>query len=405
VADPAVEPGALRVALVLATSTGGVGHHVRSLAEGLVQRGVQVCVIGPAATEELFAFTGTGAAFEPVDIAAGPRPAADAAAVRRLRRLFAALRTGESLLAGAEITGPSRVGEIPSRLVVHAHGLRAGLLAGLALGRRAPGRTPLVVTWHNAVLGGGPKRALLAWMERAVARRADVTLGASSDLVDRARALGAVDARLGPVAAPPLAVPTRTRDEARAALGAELGLGLGPGSGRPLVLAVGRLAPQKGYGVLLDAARGWTELAPPPLALVAGDGPLGPDLQSRIDAESLPVRLLGHRSDVPDLLQACDLVVLPSVWEARALVAQEALRAGRPLVATAVGGIPELVGDAAVLVGPGDADALRDAVARLAADPAERARLAALGLEQAASWPDEADTIAQALAVYQEWVP
>jgi glycosyltransferase involved in cell wall biosynthesis len=204
------------------------------------------------------------------------------------------------------------------------------------------------------------------------------------------------------VAAPPRTPPARARDEVRAALAAELGLDHGVGSGRALVLAVGRLAPQKGYDVLLDAARGWTDLDRPPLVVVAGDGPLGPGLQARIEAERLPVRLLGHRADVPDLLRACDLVVLPSVWEARPLVAQEALRAGRPLVATAVGGIPELVGEAAVLVGYGDAAALRDAVARLLADPAECARLAVLGPEQAATWPDEADTAAQALAVYQE---
>ena len=64
-------------------------------------------------------------------------------------------------------------------------------------------------------------------------------------------------------------------------------------------------------------------------------------LQDRIDVEALPVRLLGHRHDMSDLLAAADIAVLTSTWEARALVAQE-LRAGVPLVATAVGGVPEL---------------------------------------------------------------
>ena len=85
--------------------------------------------------------------------------------------------------------------------------------------------------------------------------------------------------------------------------------------------------------------------------------------------------LLGHRTDVADLLAGADLAVVTSDWEARQLFAQEALRAGVPLVATAVGGLPELVGDAAALVPPGDVDALDAAVRALLDDPAARAEL------------------------------
>lgn len=73
-----------------------------------------------------------------------------------------------------------------------------------------------------------------------------------------------------------------------------------------------------------------------------------------------------------------------------------------PLVATAVGGVPELVGDAAELVPYGNAEALARVVARLLGDPAARERMAAAGLVQAASWPTEDDTIAQVLSVYDE---
>jgi glycosyltransferase involved in cell wall biosynthesis len=114
------------------------------------------------------------------------------------------------------------------------------------------------------------------------------------------------------------------------------------------------------------------------------------------------VRLLGRRDDVPELLAAADAVVLPSRWEARALIAQEALHAGVPLVATAVGGTPELVGDAAVLVPYGDAAALADAVTGLLGDPARRTALTAAGRAQAATWPTEDDTVAQVLSVYDE---
>ncbi|MGI3783657.1 MAG: glycosyltransferase, partial [Janthinobacterium lividum] len=94
---------------------------------------------------------------------------------------------------------------------------------------------------------------------------------------------------------------------------------------------------------------------------------------------------------------------LPSRWEARALVAQEAMRAGVPIVATGVGGIPELVGQAAVLIDPDDADAAAVAVRDLADDPGARHRLADAGLQQAAGWPDE-DDVADDLAGFYRHV-
>ena len=175
-------------------------------------------------------------------------------------------------------------------------------------------------------------------------------------------------------------------------------LGLGDDR-RPLVVAVGRLHPQKGYDVLLDAVARWVadpRLRPAPLVVIAGDGPLHDELAARIAAERLPVTLLGRRTDVADLLGAADVCVLPSVWEARSLTAQEALRAGTPLVATAVGGIPELVGDAA------DAGARRrrrgagrGGHRRCSATPRAPRRLCAAGPRRAATWPDEAATARQ----------
>jgi glycosyltransferase involved in cell wall biosynthesis len=324
-----------RVLMVLATSTGGVGRHVRSLVDRL---DADVTVAGPVSTNGVFGFPSYAA----VDIGSSPHPVRDAKAAVELRRLA----------AGADL--------------VHAHGLRAGALV--------PATKPLVVTWHNAQLGGSRIGALL---ERHVARRATVTLGASQDLVDHARSCGAPDARLAPVAAPAL-VPT----------------GRDPGLGHPLVLAVGRLHPQKGYDVLLAAL---PQLGDCTVA-VAGDGPLADELE----AAAPQVRWLSRRDDVADLYAAADVVVLPSVWEARSLTAQEALRAGRPLVAADVGGIRELVGDGAVLVPPNDPTALAEAVRELLADPAYAAALAARGRAVAASWPDEQDTADQVAAVYRE---
>ncbi|MQA81616.1 MAG: glycosyltransferase [Streptosporangiales bacterium] len=361
--------GGEKVAVVLGTSTGGVGEHVRLLVRGLVAREMLPAVLGPASTDEAFGFGDEGARFAPVDIGAAPRPHRDAAAVLRLRRL----------LRGAD--------------VVHAHGLRAGFLAGLALGPRRHGRTPLAVTWHNAVLGEGMRRRVYVPLEAGAARLADVSLCASSDLVGRVREVGGHDVRLAPVAAPPLPAPTRPRDEIRE----ELGVG-----DRPLLLAVGRLAPQKGYPLLLDAAATWARRPDRPLLVVAGSGPLLTELERRVRREHLEVVFLGHRSDVANLLGAADAVVLPSVWEARSLVAQEALRAGVPLVATAVGGIPELVGDAAMLVPFGDADLLAHTVEQVLDEPGLADRLVAAGHARARAWYGVDDTVDQVVAVYRE---
>ncbi|MGY1710334.1 glycosyltransferase family 4 protein [Geodermatophilus sp. SYSU D00758] len=360
-----------RVAEVLATSTGGVGTHVRSVLPALRDAGADPRVCGPAATEELFGFTATGAGFAPVEIAAGLSPAADARAVARLRRAT----------ADADL--------------VHAHGLRAGLVAAAARRLGGPRARPLVLTLHNALPErGGAVRRVLARAEGATVRAADLVLAASADLAGNARRLGARDVRVAPVSAPPLPPPARDR----AAVRAELGLA----DGRPLVVAVGRLHPQKGYDVLLDAAARWAREPVVPLVAVAGDGPLHDALAARITEHRLPVRLLGRRADVADLLAAADLAVLPSVWEARSLTAQEALRTGTPLVATRTGGLPELLGDAAELVPVGDAGALAAAVTGLLADPARAHRLAEAGTARARTWPDEAATARQLVAVYRE---
>lgn len=364
--------GVLTVCLVLATSAGGVGRHVRMLAGGLAARGVAVRVAGPAATEEAFGFAAVGARFTAVEIADRPRPAADLTAVRRLR----------ALLRGVD-----------APRVVHAHGLRAAALTALARGRRGAGRTPLVATLHNAPVTGGRVAAVYGVLERAVARRADRVLCVSPDLVDRMRARGAVSVGRAMVPAPDLPLPARGAAAIRADLDAVT---------RPILLTVARLAPQKGLGTLLDAARHWRTRAEPPLVLIAGDGPQRAELSARIEAEELPVRLLGDRSDVADLLSVADVVVVSSVWEGQPLIVQEALRVGRPIVATKTGGMPTMIGDGGVLVPSGDPAALAAAVTRLLDDDRLSGVLAAKAATRGLTLPGERDAIDHALGIYAE---
>ena len=357
----------LRVALVLGTSGGGVGRHVAALVAGLVGAGHDVLVVGPEATEATFGFVAAGATFRAWAVSDRPRPGGDVVAVHRLRHL----------LAGAD--------------VVHAHGLRAGGLAVLALRTRRAPRPPLVVTLHNALLAGGAVAVAYRALERLVVRGAAVVLAVSADLEQRMRELGARQVAHAVVPAPVLGRSKKDRSATRSELGAE----------GPLVVTVGRLAEQKGLPLLLDAVGRLGDRLPAPLFVVAGDGPMEDTLRRRIGDEGLPVRMLGRRDDVADLLTAADVVVVPSSWEGQPLVVQEALRAGAPLVATAVGGIPDLVGDAAVLVPYGDPGALADAIAGLLDDPARRDRLAAAARARAAELPSDADAVDAALSVYR----
>jgi glycosyltransferase involved in cell wall biosynthesis len=361
-----------RIAQVLGTSTGGIGTHVASVVRGLLERGDRVTVLGPAGTDTQFGFRAAGARFVPIDIPATTEPVRDLRAVAALRR---ALR------------GPS--GGAPD--VVHAHGLRAGLLSRFAL----PDAVPLAVTWHIHLdtSGGDWKDRLLRQAEKLVARSACVSLCTDPDQVTHVLSSGGTDVRYAPVAAPELPEPGVDADTVKAELGA---------AGGPLIVTVGRLHPVKRLDVLIDAAAGWRELEPRPLVVIAGDGPIRAELTARVERSGAPVRLLGHRHDIADLLAAADLAVITSESETRQLFAQEVLRAGKPLVATRAGGIPELVGDAACLVEPADVAALDAAVRGLLADPTERSRLAEAGPKRATGWPSETDTIDHLDALYRE---
>ena len=351
-----------RVLLVIATTTGGTGRHVRVLAEALRDRGCAVVVAGPRTTEEQFGFTATGALFVPAEIGTRPSPQS-VHALRVVRRL-------------------ARDNDL-----VHAHSLRAGAVAALT----TPRTRPLVVTWHNAVLAQGKVRAAYGLLERLVARRAAATLCVSSDLVARVRELGARDVQLAPVSAPAMPGPSKDRDAVRAELGAH---------DRSLVLSVGRLHAQKGFDDLIAAAERLSSHESRPLFVIAGDGPARPDLERRIAESDAPVRLLGDRSDISDLLQAADLMALSSIWEGSPLALSECLRAGVPFIGTAVGGVPDLLGDGGVLVPARDPASLADAVRRVLDSPELADDLSKRALRAAERLPTDASVADQVLATY-----
>ena len=366
----------MKVAFVLGTSTGGTARHVLMLAAGCAARGVSAEVFGPARTDEDFGFGAlAGVEFTPVEIADRPRVRHDLRAIRRLRRLTAAWRPD----------------------VVHAHGQRAGALTAIALSFVRPTvyqpRPALVVTVHNAPPAGGATGAVYRVLERIVARSADSVLCVSADLEERMRAAGA--RRVGRALVPAFATASPGPASAAPSLAGD------PAAGRPLVLAAGRLAAQKGFGTLLEAAARWRDLKPEPLLVIAGEGPLAGDLKAQAARLGLDARFPGHRDDIPALLAAAAVFVLPSVWEGQPFILQEALRAGVPVVATRVGGTPALTGeDAAVLVPPGDPRRLADAVRAVLTDEVLAARLRKAATARALDLPDEDTAVLAVLAEY-----
>ncbi|HUT25496.1 MAG TPA: glycosyltransferase [Sumerlaeia bacterium] len=142
---------------------------------------------------------------------------------------------------------------------------------------------------------------------------------------------------------------------------------------------VGRLECRKDHLTLVRAAARVVREIPHAAFLLVGDGPDRPAVEREIARLGLEenVRLLGERDDVPRLLRAFDLYVLSSVTEGLSLSILEAMAAGRAVVATRVGGNPELLedGKAGILVPAQDPEAMADAVARLLKDPEERRTL------------------------------
>ncbi|MGH0030076.1 MAG: glycosyltransferase family 4 protein [Myxococcota bacterium] len=162
----------------------------------------------------------------------------------------------------------------------------------------------------------------------------------------------------------------RPRAEIRAELGAQ--------GGECCVLVLARLTRRKGVDLLLDAVARQQQ----PVALwIAGDGPERPALEERCARLGLAsVRFLGRRDDKGDLLLACDVFAMPSRAEGLGVAALEAMACERPVVASDVGGLSELVDDTTGLrVAAEDVDGLRDALDRLAGDTALRHRLGAAG--------------------------
>lgn len=326
--------------------TGGAEQVVLGLRSRLSDRGDEVFVAsatGPRAAER-----GLPDAVIPI---VGRRPVAVLNAARAVRAAIRAVRPD----------------------VVHAHNPTMALLTGLATLR---GRTvPAVTTCHGVPDADYPATAKLL----RLAGIPVIGCGPGVTAALQERSLRGVRTVLNGITPAPDPVD-------RAALTAELCVPVDA----PLVVTVGRLAPQKNQAL---AIRAIAELDTATLVLV-GDGELRSDLEqlARDLGVTSRVRFTGARPDARAMLGAADVAVLSSAWEGLPLVALEAFAAGVPLVATGARGVRELVtdGSTGLLVAPGDHRALGAAIERVLGDDGLRRRLAAAASDIAARHSEQA---------------
>lgn len=343
----------LRVALMIETGgPGGAERMLLQLAEELRDRGHEVCAVGPAERNPW------------------------------LRTQFRERGFDPELYRMSRQLDPGTVGQLVRILrrrridVVHSHeftmavyGAAASLLA----------RRPHVITMHGGRYYAGRLRRRVAsrW---AVQRSKAVVAVSATVAAELARTLRIRPHRVTVIhngVRPCVGDGVRARRE------------LGISEDEQLILAVGNLYPVKGHIVLLRALASISEDATLPRwrLAVAGRGGEHDILRSFADARGIGgrVHLLGFRADVPDLLAASDLYVMPSLSEGLPLGLLEAMSAGKAIVASRVGGIPEAVtsGRDALLVPPKDPDALAAAVRAVLLDPELRSRLGAAAAQRA----------------------
>lgn len=256
--------------------------------------------------------------------------------------------------------------------IVHANSTRAGFLARLAA---HAADVPVVIFTAHGFFFEEPMRplrkALYRFAERTAARFTDAIITVSE--ADRRAALR------GRICPPDKLVTIYNgldkeqldRDFWQAGTGREaLRRGFGPG---PVIGTVAMLYPTKGIRFLITAARRVLARYPEARFVIVGEGPHRSELEELVSRANLSARVsfVGRHDDVRRILGAFDLFVLPSVKEGLPYAVLEAMAAARPIVATRVGGIPEIImhGRSGLLVPPGEAEPLAEAIISLLADP------------------------------------
>lgn len=272
--------------------------------------------------------------------------------------------------------------------IVESHQLKSHAL--LALTRRKA-HVPWAA-WHHGYTRTDLKVLAYNHVDRWSLPKADLVVTTCQPFARALASVGISDTRLRVVHNAVVRPRTMAKSWARAQLGLR---------GERVVLAVGRLSREKGHDVLIDACASITgPLRGELLLLFAGEGPERSRLERQAKRREVRARFDGHRPELQSYYAAADLFVLPSRSEGSPNVLLEAMAAGKPIVATTAGGIPEIVdARSAALVPPDDAGALAAALVKLLAFPDVAARLAA-GATDAASRFSPDQRAARVLSIY-----
>lgn len=310
----------------------------------------------------------------------------------RLACLFAAPLAGEARQEGIAtevfaMRGKLDLGQVPAIAsylrkeqidIVHTHGVRANLMGRLAAGMA---RTPHVVTTVHSVLAMDYTSLLDRWVNQFcewTTRRWTEKFIAVSRGLARALLASGLPAEKVTVIYNGLDL-SQFRQGAGDKVRAEFGLK----PGQPAVGVVARLHPVKGHEFFLQAAAEISRDFPAARFFVVGCGAHRPALEGLTARLGIgdAVVFTGFRRDAADVTAALDVLVVPSLSEGFGLTAVEAMALGKPVLATRVGGLPEIVtsGENGLLVPPGDPAALADGLRFILRHPAEAAQLAADG--------------------------
>lgn len=350
---------------------GGPALHVTYLAAGLAERGYETTLVaGSLATgEDSMAFVAERLGVPVLRLEELRRdisPVRDLIAVRRLAGLIRSLRPH----------------------ILHTHTAKAGALGRIAAMLAGDARPPIVVhTFHGHVLRGyfGPVRtAAFRRLERWLARRSTALVAVSPQVRDDLVELGVAAPERFTVVRLGIALEERVAADGDRRAEARRLLGIPPD--RFVVGWIGRMTAVKRTEDVVFAFRRLRETGVDARLCLVGDGPDRAAVERR--AHDLGVMrqtlFLGFQEDVAPFYAAFDALVLPSVNEGTPVSAIEALAAGRPVVATRVGGVPDVVrdGEDGYLVDPGAVDDLAARLATLAADPGLRERMGAAGRDR-----------------------
>jgi glycosyltransferase involved in cell wall biosynthesis len=360
----------MRVLLCHQPTDGGVGRHVRDIAEGLSEDGFEVILCSPAVPE------GTNPALRhvPLDLRRSIVPRADLAAQVGLARIIAKLRPD----------------------VVHAHSSKAGALARLA--RLARPRVPVLYTPHGFAFAGYFSRELersaYRLIERSLAPLASRIVCVCEAEARLARSVGA-DGRVRVVYNGIAPAREGAADPRLAELSAR----------GPVIGALTMLRPGKGLETLIAATPLILARHPDAQMAIVGEGPELGELSALARGLGVDgaVHFLGQSSDPLSALRGFDVFVHPSWAESFPYVILEALSLGRPIVASDVGGVGEALvdGESGMLVPARDDRALAAALVALLDDPARRGALGRQALRRSERFTRKA-MVQQLAGVYAE---